>query len=335
MPYRADFFEMLAEHQQRGDIFFRPILMKFAAQFIGKSYRDFYLDHRTLVEANIACLEKFDLDAVGLISDPFREAEAFGLVCRYPVGSVPQPVEYPVKTMQDVMDLPDPDVYASKRTRDRIDGAKLFSQRLGNSLPVIGWIEGPLAEACDLMGVSEMLIKLALEPDFCRRLLEKVTITAKRFARAQIENGCDIIGMGDAICSQISGVMYRKYVQHLHWEIVDDIHQQGALVKLHICGDTTHILPDIKATSADIVDIDCMVDMNQAFDLLGPDIIRCGNLDPAVLIEKGSPEKVYESTRELVQSETGRPFILSGGCEITPLTPNENLHAMRQASHSQ
>ncbi len=44
--------------------------------------------------------------------------------------------------------------------------------------------------------------------------------TAKAFVRAQIEAGCDVIGMGDAICSQISAQMYADYVKDLHRELV-------------------------------------------------------------------------------------------------------------------
>jgi chromosomal replication initiator protein len=50
-----------------------------------------------------------------------------------------------------------------------------------------------------------------------------VTITAKDFAKAQVEAGCDIIGMGDAICSQISDSQYQEFVLDKHEEIVEYI----------------------------------------------------------------------------------------------------------------
>lgn len=240
---REEIIRDVRERSERGDVFFRPILMKFAAHFVDTTYRDFYMNHETLVEANIACMEAFDADAVGLISDPSREAEAFGARFDYPEESVPICIEYPVRTIEDVRELKTPDVTASRRTRDRIAGAALFRKRLGDEVPVIGWIEGPLAEACDLVGVSDMLMKLISDPDFSRSLLEKVVPTAKAFARAQIEAGGDIMGMGDAICSQTSPRMYADCVKDLHRQIVAFIHEQGALVKLHICGDITHPLP--------------------------------------------------------------------------------------------
>jgi MtaA/CmuA family methyltransferase len=329
---REEIIRDVKQKSNHGDVFFRPILMKFAAHFVGATYREFYINHETLVDANIACMRAFDTDAVGLISDPAREAEAFGARFDYPPESVPICTHYPVKTIEDVRNLKNPDVTVSRRTQDRIAGAALFRRRLGDEIPVIGWIEGPLAEACDLVGVSDMLMKLISDPDFSRLLLGKLVPTAKAFALAQIEAGCDIIGMGDAICSQISPRMYADYVKDLHSEIVAFIHDQGALVKLHICGDITHLLPHLRDVGPDIVDVDWMVDMEEAYDIFGPDIVRSGNLDPAAVVEQKSAEEVFRRTEELVGRERGRLFILSPGCEVTPLTPPDNLWAMRKAS---
>jgi len=71
-------------------------------------------------------------------------------------------------------------------------GAEYYQQLLKGNVPVSGWIEGPLAEACDLGGVSEMIIRLMTEPDFSNRLMDKCMVTAKKFAKAQIEAGCEI-----------------------------------------------------------------------------------------------------------------------------------------------
>lgn len=334
MKQRTEFLNMVRERSSAGNVFFRPILMQFAARYIGKSYRDFYLDHEILVAANIACMETFGMDAVGLISDPMREAEAFGARCEYPEEGVPHCLNPLLKTMADVQALTEPAVANARRTRDRISGARLFREQLGENVPVIGWIEGPLAEACDLVGVSEMLIKLAMDQEFSKLLLTKMVSTAKTFAQAQIEAGCNIIGMGDAICSQISAKMYAEYVKEHHREIVNFIHSQEALVKVHICGNITHLLPHLRELNPDIVDLDWMVDMDNAYEVLGPDIIRTGNLDPVTVVEQMPADAVYDRTKALVEREWGRPFILSAGCEITPLTLPDNLMAMREASQA-
>jgi uroporphyrinogen-III decarboxylase len=197
---------------------------------------------------------------------------------------------------------------------------------------VIGWIEGPLAESCDLAGVNEVLLKIFMEPDFINRLMDKIMLTAKNFARAQVEAGCDIVGVGDAICSQIDPESYREFVKARHQELFEYIQSLGARVKLHICGNITHLLDDLRDVKPDIVDIDWMVDMDQAFEKLGTGIIRCGNLDPVSVIQDLNPGRIREKTLHLCQKEENRPFILSGGCEITVNTPVEHLKTMRLAS---
>ena len=94
-------------------IFFRPILMHFAARFIGKTYAEFASDYRVLVEANIKCMEFFNCDAVGLISDPYRETSAFGANISFPKKNVPVCNEKIIKSIDDVKPLKIPDVCAS------------------------------------------------------------------------------------------------------------------------------------------------------------------------------------------------------------------------------
>jgi len=311
---------------------FHPILMHFAARHAGYTYGKFASDYRALVESNLRCRDDFGMDAVGVISDPFRETSAFGARVVFPDEAVPRCMEILVRTMEDIEQLKNPDVYREERTLDRIRGAEALRKQVGPDVPVIGWIEGPLAEICDLAGVNEVLLRIYMEPDFLKRLIDKVMPTAKDFARAQVEAGCDIIGVGDAICSQVDPETYRQFVKEKHKELFEYIHSLGARVKLHICGNITHLLEDLRETGPDIVDIDWMVDMDLAYEKLGSGIIRCGNLDPVTVIQDLDAERIREAGEHLCEKEKGRPFILSGGCEITVNTPDDHLLAVRRAS---
>ena len=325
--------QLLNEGSIEEGFLFRPVLMHFAARHAGRSYREFASDFRALVASNLKSLEDFDIDAVGLISDPFRETSAFGARVTFPEEAVPRCQDILVRSIDDAKNLKNPDVYKATRTLDRINAARMLSKEVGDQVPVIGWVEGPLAEACDLAGVNEVLLNLMMDPDFVKYLVEKVNRTAKDFAKAQIEAGCDVIGVGDAICSQISLENYREMVMEKHAELFGYIHSLGAKIKLHICGNITHLLSDIRETNPDIVDIDHLVDMEAAYDLLGPGIVRCGNLDPVSVIQEEDAATLRETVRRLCMNEKGRRFILSGGCEITVETPVENLKAMREASY--
>jgi MtaA/CmuA family methyltransferase len=312
-------------------VFFRPILMHFAARFNNTTYGKFASDYKVLVESNIRAMEYFDTDMVSLISDPYRETSAFGAKIEYIDEGVPRCLGQIVKTIDDVKNLPSPDVFKCERTLDRINGADYFQKLLKGSVPVSGWIEGPLAEACDLTGVSEMLLNLMIDPDFSNTLMDKCLLTAKDFAKAQIEAGCDLIGMGDAICSQIDKDSYDLFVKDRHRELIEFIHECDASVKLHICGNVTHLLDSIKELNADIVDLDWQVDIGHAREILGNEVVLGGNINP-VLIQDKSDEEVYALSRRLVDKYKDQKYLLAAGCEITVLTPHQNLMAMRKAS---
>jgi MtaA/CmuA family methyltransferase len=309
---------------------FRPILMHFAARFSGATYGEFASDHRILVNSNIRAMEYFDTDMVGLISDPYRETSAFGAKVSFPAEDVPRCENILVKSLEDVRQLKNPDVYKCERTLDRIRGAELFHSELKGTVPVIGWIEGPLAEACDLAGISEMLMHMMEDSVFSNVLMDKCVITAKDFALAQLNAGCDIIGMGDAICSQIDPATYDLFVRERHREIIDFIHEKGGRVKLHICGDITHLLPSIAGLNIDIIDLDFSVDMQHARNVTGPGPILCGNINP-VLIQDLSAEKVEGQVKHMIGTMEGQKYILSAGCEITVNTPPGNLLAMSRS----
>lgn len=313
-------------------IFFRPILMHFAARFYNSTYGKFASDYRVLVESNIRAMEHFDTDMVSLISDPYRETSAFGARIEYIEEGVPRCLETIVNSIEDVKNLPDPDLYKCERTIDRIRGVQYFQKLLKNTVPVGGWIEGPLAESCDLAGVQNMMIWMMTDPDFTNRLMDKCMKVAKRFAKIQVEEGCHLIGIGDAICSQIDRDTYDLYVKHRHAELISYIHELGVPVKLHICGNITHILPSIKDIKTDIIDIDWAVDMDEAREALGDDVVLGGNVNPVDVQDKTGQE-VFDMSRALVDRYRDQKFLLAAGCEITVLTPHENLMAMRKASY--
>jgi len=329
---KTDLFHQLQkEGRAKNKVLFRPILMQFAAEYIGSNYGKFASDHHVLVEANLRCMDDFGLDMLGLISDPYRETSAFGAKIEYIPNGVPRCLNLIVNSMEDVINLKNPDVYKEERTLDRIKAGEALSQKTQANIPIIGWIEGPLAEACDLTGIENMMMQLMVDPDFANRLMDKCMQTAKDFVKAQIKAGCEIIGMGDAVCSQIDADTYNLFVHDRHKEIISYIHDLGGKVKLHICGDTNHLLPSYTDLGLDILDLDWQVDIDHARSVLGEDVIFAGNINP-VLVQDKTRDEVFQLCKQLVEKHKNKRFILSAGCEVTPLTPVENLKAMSEGS---
>lgn len=154
---------------------------------------------------------------------------------------------------------------------------------------------------------------------------------AARFAVLQVEAGADIIGIGDAATSLISPDMFREYALPYQKRIVEAVHAAGGKTKLHICGNTTNVLPLMLETGTDIIDLDWMVDLKRARALAeGKNVVYSGNYDPVAVLLQGTPERVREAVLSCAAICPDR-YISSAGCEVPRDTPPENLLAVAEA----
>lgn len=307
------------------------IVMAVVAREAGASYREYVTDYRKLVEGNLICAEKYGLDSVSVISDPMREASAFGANVTLPENAVPY-AETPL--IDDDFDLSvlnrfDPE--QSERTLDRLKGCELLRQKAGNEYPVIGWVEGCVAEAADLRGLNELLMDMASGEEYLDDFFSIIHEQQKRFALAQLKAGADFIGVGNAAASLIGPDLYAKYGFRWDKAITDFIHQNGGRVKLHICGNISPLLEQLKDVAPDILDIDWMVDFSRAAELFGGSKTAiCGNMDPVEIMMRGSTGVVEEAVRHCIEVGTDTTLI-AGGCEIPAAAPDENFLAMDKA----
>ncbi len=318
----------------RGEPVDRPpnfdIMMQFAAHYIGEPLSRYYRDYRVLCAANFAVQETFDLDILQAISDPYRETADFGAEIEFPHDGLPLSKRHFLAEPDDLRRLPRPDPATGRRMSDRLEAVRLFHERAGGQIPVMGWVEGALAEAADLRGVSALMTDLVDRPEWVTELLERCVEVGIAFARAQVEAGADIIGLGDAVASQISRRAYRRFAQPYEQRIFAAIHEMGALARLHICGNTSHILADMADTGADIIDVDWMVDMARAAAAFGDRTSVCGNQDPVAVMLHGDPEQVRAATLACMAAGGARS-ISAAGCEIPDGTPEPNLLAQAEA----
>ena len=305
------------------------IFMTGAAHHIGAPLSKYYLDHRVLCEANLAVRQDLDLDILQAISDPYREAADIGLEVEFPDDNLPLNKIPLIVEPRDLDGLHFPVRDFGPRMTDRLEAVRTMREQAGDQVPVMGWVEGALAEASDLRGITNVMKDLLKRPDWLKELLEKCAQVEIAFACAQVDAGAHIIGLGDAVASLISPRMYREFALPYEQRIFEAVRARGAIPRLHICGNTTHLLGDMAKSGAQIVDLDSMVDMRQAAAALGG-LTVCGNLNPVSIFLQGSPDQVRDGVR--ANAAAGSPFWISaGGCEIPDQTPAANIHAQNLA----
>lgn len=303
-----------------------PIFMAWSANFIGHTYRDYYLDGNVLVQAQLAVTRAFNLDQISAISDPWREASAYGMEFEYPADGVGRPKELLIKTHDDISRLRPFDIENAERTKQRIESVRKMAAEIGQTHSVLGWVEGPLAEYGDLRGVENAMLDLIDRPEVFIKAGRIIVQNAITFAIAQIKAGADMIGVGDSAASLIAPDMYAELVLPLEQKLIAAVHEAGAAVKLHICGNIKNIVQHMAKSGTDIIDVDWMVPLENARKLTGPQITLCGNFNPAGVLFEGSPQDVADAAKQCIKTG-GKRFILMPGCEVPPATPEQNIRA--------
>jgi len=305
-----------------------PITMMFAVDQIGAKYFAYATDYRVLAEAQIRTAEKYDFDHVSAIAET-REAPDCGAVVQYFDDQPPSIVEAQalLREKATLARLKVPDPLGGGRMHDRVQGIALLKERIGRDKIVEGWIEGPCGGSADLRGLNTLMLDFCDDPRFVCDLFDYVLEVGMRFARAQVEAGADVIGIGDPAASLVGPRIYREFVWPYEKKMVDGLHALGARVRLHICGNTRPVLDAMGQLGCDFIDLDSMAPIAEAREKMGPRQVVLGNLDPVRDLCNGTPASVFAAVAECHRS-AGRAYIAGAGCEVPRDTPPANVHAM-------
>jgi MtaA/CmuA family methyltransferase len=314
-----------------------PILMFLTADRAGISYREFATNGKALAEAQLLVQERFDLDAITACSDAFRLsadlAPALGGEMVFPEDKPPHLRKPLITSATDLDRLGRPDPTDKKsRMGDRLLGVSEMAKAVSGRVAVLGWIDMPFAEACSVCGVSEFMLLMMDDPVRAHRILAHLTEIVIDFALAQVEAGADMVGAGDAATSLISPEMYSEFALPYEQEVCKAIHEAGGLVKLHICGNTIHLLDKMATSGADLFNVDHLVPLSKARDVYAA-FDKCfkGNLDPVTDMMQAPPDRCRELAHECISVAQGTKYMLSAGCEVPAETPDEVFKAFCDA----
>jgi len=312
------------------------ITMMKAASEIGVPYKTYALDADAHFRGQMEVSRAYGIDHVSGISDPAVEAADLGAAIIYRDDSPPamDDAEPLLLETSRLLTLKVPDPASCRRMGKRIAVIARLKKECATEKAVEGWIEGPIAESCDLRGVSRVMMDFYDSPSFVRDLVAFVTEVELAFARAQIDAGADYIGVGDAAASLIGPDLYREFAWDAEKTFIRRLHRMGVPVRLHICGDITPLLGMLREVEADLVDLDSMVSIKEAREKLGPDRCLAGNLNPVTAVRNGTPKSIDRGLQECFADAGSAAYAVAAGCEIPRDTPAENLRAMGRFAQS-
>ncbi|MFQ5612960.1 MAG: uroporphyrinogen decarboxylase family protein [Anaerolineae bacterium] len=213
------------------------------------------------------------------------------------------------------------------------EATRLVVEAIGDDYVVTTTSWGPFTLAGQMFGVEDFMRATFKRKDEAHKTLQFATDLLKRFYRPLVEEGiismmsiADPTGSGDLISARHFRTYCLPYLQPLiAWG-----HEHNCYTWLHICGDTTDKLTDIAETGADCFSLDYKVDLAKARAIVGDRMCLAGNINPVDVLDQGLPENVRQAGQACIAAVEGGTdgFILTGGCDVPPTVPLENLQAM-------
>lgn len=296
-----------------------------------------YFSHDALwLEANLKAIHEFPdvLFLPGFWSEygMCTEPSAFGARCVFPPDEFPHAHKV-IRSAEDIDALPVPD--------PATDGLLPFMlNRLKHAQPIIedaghrirfAVSRGPMNIASYLMGSTEFLRAMMLQPDKAQALMRNITAFLKSWLRLQMEAFPSIDGI--LILDDIIGFIGENEFCTFGRPYFKELYDVDVSVKfLHNDAACTVSAPYLPEIGVNLFNMGFDVSINDLKGLTQNKVTMLGNIPPRDVLASGTPGDVIKTTTELLDSlEDHSRIILSCGGGMPPGVSTENINAFIQA----
>lgn len=330
--------EPLLLRAARGESVDRPPvwMMRQAGRYM-KAYRDLREKYPTFrerseipdvaIQVSLQPWKAFEPDGVILFSDIVTPLPGMGIEMDIAEGKGPI-ISDPIRTLEQVNQLrilePDESLPFIRPI------LKALREEVGNQSTVLGFVGAPwtlAAYAVEGKGSKHYSIIKGMafnEPSVLHALLEKIADAIAIYVRHQIDCGAQVVQMFDSWAGQLSPQDFETIALPYQKRVVDQVretHPDTPLISL--ASGSAGILERMAKSGVDIISVDWTVDMADARQRLGPNMMVQGNMDPGVLY--GSQAFIRDRIHDTI-NKAGKPgHIMNLGHGVLPTTPEDNV----------
>ena len=251
-----------------------PLAVHYCAEFIGASLREYTLSAETLSRAVGTYSESFDTDAVWVSADTWVTAQAMGASVAFvsdhqPLAGngIPR-----IRNVTDAVSIPAPKADRQGRYPLMVEATRRVRQRVGDDRCVVACFDQyPFSAACALMGIERALTAPLEDATLLRETMRRAADYAVAYGIALSDAGADILSGGDSPAGLLGPTAYEELAAPFEREVIARLKEATGLpVSLHICGDSTCLLPAMVSTGADVLELDHQVDIEKAIAYVRP-----------------------------------------------------------------
>lgn len=208
----------------------------------------------------------------------------------------------------------------------------LIGQAIGDETFVMPTLWGPFTTAGRIMGAEQLMLATIGQPDTLKDLIKRSADFVWAMCERMLEhpnvmgiNFSEPMASGD----MISPITFVQFVEPDLGDLINKTKAAGKYAMIHICGNTTPILPKIKAMAPHAFSLEDKVDLRVAKKALGGLICVAGNVSPTETFLNGSPDEVIAEAKGCLEIWGDDPgYILSNGCDFPKEVPLDNVKAL-------
>lgn len=302
-----------------------PFMGQFSAQLIGATIREFLLDPKVFVKAQVAACERYKPDILLMQRDLLAEMEALGNRLKFPEDSLCISETVALKDKGKLSSLRVPDPTKDARMPDYLESIQ-EARKIITDVAVSPVIPGPWTIGIGLRGASELIHDAMKDPNYVHELMAfatQVSITSGE-ALVAIQAGPNY-SEAPASCSLISPKMYREFVFPYHKKMVDHFKAMNVGIGLHICGYVDPILDDMVNTGVTNISVDAPTDLAKAAQAARKKAVLIGNVNTNLFFS-GTREEMADAIRHcLAAAPKDSGYVLASGCEVPGVAPPEKV----------
>lgn len=255
------------------------------------------------------------------------EAEALGLPARFDDSGPPSITRHPVDTIEALSSLSVPDPRSDGRLPLFLDVVARVGIEAGGMMGA--YCVGPFTLAAELCGAEELAVRTITDTGFVEVLMSFTTLVCQVYSRALASVGARVVAILEPTAVILSPASFEKHCLSALRSVAAAVRDGGGFPVLHICGDTTALLPGMAATGFDGLSLDTPVEPGDALEAVPGDVVVLGNVDPVGVMLEGTPADVTDAAGSLLERFGSRPnFVLGTGCDLPMDTPLENIDAL-------
>ncbi|MBO5653964.1 MAG: MtaA/CmuA family methyltransferase [Candidatus Methanomethylophilaceae archaeon] len=298
----------------------------------GAAWPEAHSDAKLMAKLGAAQATYFGFEAVRSSFCLTAEAERLGCVVDPgKINSTPMIKKHPFKfdAMEDVYDEPnllDPEEFLKGgRPAVILEATKLLKEQYGNEYAVIGGNTGPFTLAGHMVSTENLVFGIMMNPEMVVKWIDAVNPIVKAYTQALADAGADIIQMSEPSSSTdlLSPDMFTEYSGRYVKESLASV--KGADSVLHICGDTSEIIPLMADTGVTGISVEEKVDSAEAVRIAAGRVACVGNVGVVNPLLQGTPEDCAAAGKRIAEAGFN---IISPGCGLSALIKDENLFAL-------